>query len=134
MKYKYSRKEIAERLKIKYKENSYITEMLLALADKPTVSELCHNCNKDLTDTDKPKEECKHHYYIWHNGKKEHTKNCIKCGFYPLKTKPEIEKIPIKKRVCPLECRELFEYCTTLDKKIDEIIDFLSTKDKKEEK
>ena len=67
--YEYPRKECWEELTKNVKvrlDGKYVIDaetyhgvkvMLLALADKPTVSELCHNCNKDLTDTDKPKDK-----------------------------------------------------------------------------
>ena len=154
MKYKFSRNEIFQWLK---EQNWYCEELqniLLALADKPvkhpcyicesmpccceeadkpTVSELCHNCNKDLTDTDKPKEECKRKTGLRFPRPKGETPEEVESRIValikkwseiptPLKTKPEIEPIRDKhmnnnKHTTPTEI---------LWWKINEIIDYLN--------
>ena len=110
MKYKYSRKQIAE--EFVYKSDSVngasLLGMLQALADKP-------------------KEECKHRE-VWSAGDNKY--HCFDCGKKlptPLKPKPEIEKIN-EKGIGFEQLDDIYN----ITRKVNEIIDYLSTEGKKE--
>ena len=91
-KYKYSRKEIKNRLdNMEYSDRNEkaFYKDLLSLADKPKITN-SGLINKNQTTSglvDKPKEECKHKWQIGPTTNYE--VQCKKCG--ALKPKPEIE-------------------------------------------
>ena len=112
MKYKYSRKQIAE--EFVYKSDSVngasLLGMLQALADKP-------------------KEECKHENL---EGDGESYTNCLDCGASmdtPLKSKPEIERIDWNGFLCKPDWRKFDEITGAINNLVDRV-NLLSTEGK----